>query len=389
MSELRVALLGAFSFPAPQGSQVFAADQARALARAGARVSLFCYGRGVGATPEGVEILRIPAALSPRSYRSGLHPAKPFADAALLRRLAGAARARRIDAVLAHNAEAASVALRARAAPTLYVAHTLFEEELGSHLPAALEAPFAPALARLGARIDRGVARRVDASIALTAHAAERLGRIATGPVALIPPGVERQPPPQAGEVRAACARHGLEPGGFAIYAGNLDRYQDLETLRAAAARLASRSFVVATHARPRSDLAPLRILRVDAGEARSLTHAAALAVAPRRRRGGFPIKLLNYMEASRAIVAREAQAHTLRSGCNALLVGREAGVEAFARAIESLFRDPARADALGRAARATLEREHDWQRLAQRTLALVERVASDPAAGLRREGAP
>ena len=110
MSELRVALLGAFSFPAPQGSQVFARDQALALLHAGASVSMFCYGHGVGAPPEGVELVRVPAAISPRSYRSGLHPAKPLADAALVVQLVRAARRRRIDVILAHNAEAACLA---------------------------------------------------------------------------------------------------------------------------------------------------------------------------------------------------------------------------------------------------------------------------------------
>jgi hypothetical protein len=39
---VHVALVGAFAFPYPQGSQVFFAQQARALMAAGARVTLVC-----------------------------------------------------------------------------------------------------------------------------------------------------------------------------------------------------------------------------------------------------------------------------------------------------------------------------------------------------------
>ena len=48
---LVIVLVGAFAFPAPQGSQVFARDQATALARAGAEVSVICYGHGEDPVP--------------------------------------------------------------------------------------------------------------------------------------------------------------------------------------------------------------------------------------------------------------------------------------------------------------------------------------------------
>ena len=183
---------------------------------------------------------------------------------------------------------------------------------------------------------------------------------------------------PDAAEVDAACSLHGLEPGGFGLYAGNLDRYQDLTLLRDAAALLPDRIIVAATHHKHQRDLAPLRVVAVNsASETRALTHGAALAVAPRRRSGGFPIKLLNYMEAGRAIVAREGQAHTLVHGCNALLVDRGADAAHFAEAVESLFRDPERAATLGHAAYATARSEHDWGAIARRTLALAQHVST------------
>jgi glycosyltransferase involved in cell wall biosynthesis len=369
MGSPRIALLGAFAFPAPQGSQVFAWGQALALARAGARVRVLCYGHGQGPTPPGVEVDRVRASLTWPTYRSGPHALKPLTDLALVRLTARVVREHDVQLILAHNAEAALVALASRAAPVVYVAHTLLEQELSAYGPSA----FAGGLDRAGRRIDRAVASRVDATIALSAFAAQRLAPYARGPVEIVPPGVECEPAPGEAEVARQCARFGLEPGGFALYAGNLDGYQEIATLRGIAGRLTDRTLVVATHGRASTaDLAPLRVVQVAPEEVRTLTHGAAVAVATRRRCGGFPIKLLNYMEAGRAIVAREGQAQSLVDGCNARLLPRDADATGFARAIESLLRDPDHSRKLGRAARATAERGHDWNAIAGRTLGFL-----------------
>ena len=84
---MRLAVVAAFPFPLAQGSQIFVAEQVRALAAAGARVTLFCYGSGEGEPPEGLEIVRVPRRLSPRSLRAGPGLGKPLADAALAQRL--------------------------------------------------------------------------------------------------------------------------------------------------------------------------------------------------------------------------------------------------------------------------------------------------------------
>ena len=173
---MRLALIGAFAFPLAQGSQLYARDQAGALAAAGADVTLFCYGRGSGPTPPGVSLVRIPRALSPRRVRAGPSFAKPFADAVLAAALARAQRSRPFDVALAHNAEAALAALCVRAftgLPVLYVAHTLLGLELASYAPAALR----PGLDRIGRRLDRTLATRVDGVLALCSEAAKRLGQ--------------------------------------------------------------------------------------------------------------------------------------------------------------------------------------------------------------------
>jgi len=375
---LRVAALCAFQFPAPQGSQVYAGQQALALRQTGLDVELFCYGRGAGDPPPALPLQRAPAWATPRSYRAGPKPRKPVADLALVWTLLREHRRRAFDVLLAHNAEAALLALAVRARtgiPCVYVAHTLLGVELRCYAPARLGST----ADRLGARIDQQLARRSDAVLALSEDARSALLPHTDRPVVQIPPGLDPRPAPRQDAVREMCRRHGLTPGGFALYAGNLDAYQDLASLQQAAVQLRDVPLVVATHAPPRR-LDPLRVLRVpDAESARTLSFGAALAVAPRRHVGGFPIKLLNYMEASLPIVARAEQGLGLAHGRDAWLVAPRASPAEFAHALQTLFADRERAGRLGRAGRARLEGHHHWPDLAARTDALLREVCSAP----------
>ncbi|MGE4652157.1 MAG: glycosyltransferase family 4 protein [Myxococcota bacterium] len=375
---LRVAALCAFQFPAPQGSQVFAGQQALALRRAGLDVELFCYGRGAGDPPPALPLQRAPAWSTPRSYRAGPKLRKPLADLALGWMLLRAHRRRAFDVVLAHNAEAAllALALRARTGiPCVYVAHTLLGVELRCYAPARLGGT----ADRLGAQLDQQLARHSDAVLALSENARKALLPHTDRPVVQIPPGLDPGPAPHQDAVREMSRRHGLSPGGFALYAGNLDAYQDLASLQQAAAQLRGLPVVVATHGPPRR-LDPLRVLRVpDAESVRTLSFGAALAVAPRRHVGGFPIKLLNYMEASLPIVARAEQDLGLTHDRDAWLVAPHASPTDFAHALRTLFADPERARRLGRAGRAHLEGHHHWPDLAARTHALLREVCNAP----------
>lgn len=402
---MRLALLGAFSFPVAQGSQRFAAEQARALGATGAETALFCYGRGDGRQEPGTRLVRAPATLSPRRVRAGFSPAKPVADLALARSFLADHRRRAWDAVLAHNAEAAALALAARRAggpPVVYVAHTLWAEELSAYLPGAARraggdtgAAQTTALlaARLGDRLDGWLAGAADAVLALSRRGAEALARRARGPVARIPPGLATRPAPAPDQVARLAHRYGLVPGGFAVYAGNLDAYQDLPLLDAAASRVRELPVVALTHDPRGAALGSvaLRVVR-NPEEVRALLFGARMALLPRRRAGGFPIKLLHYMEAGLPIVAHSAAADTLTHGESAWLLGEGSGAGEWSHAIARLDRDPALRGRLGAGARRVLAAQHDWASLARETLelaALASRRASRPAprADYRRRG--
>jgi len=398
----RVALLGAFAFPYPQGSQIFFAEQAKILAEAGNRPALLCYGSGVGTTPENIERIPAPKRLAPRAMGSGPQWGKPVADLALLGTwLRAARRARRrgkpFDFVLAHNAEAAAIALAARRATrtrVVYVAHTLLRHELSTYLPER----HAEEAARLGQQIDRALVRRADGVIALCDAAQRALDPHAPSEVALIPPSFEVRPTPDPAHQSRTCRRHGLSPGRYALYSGNLDRYQELDLLAAAARRRSASSdpVVVASHApisafsahasTPENSSPPnLRRIRVrDFEEMRALIHGAGCLVAPRRRIGGFPIKLLNYMEARRPIIAFPEAAPGLKHGESAWLIqdnansarGAQRTADAMANALTALFADPALGQHLGAGARHQLETQHPGSLIAAKIVDYLSELA-------------
>ena len=371
-TRLRLALLAAFRFPAPQGSQRFADEQAHALTAAGAEVTLFCYGRGDGRDTGALQLVRSAAWLSPTRPSARLDLRKLPSDASLMRALVRAHRERRFDAVLAHNAEAALLALALRPwlrVPVVYVAHTLWSAELSAHL-----AGRATRLARsLGTRLDRRLARSADATLTLS-HAAEAALRPhARAPLLRVPPGWTREGAPAEAEVADSCRRHALAPHDYAIYSGNLDAYQDLPELDAAAALVAPRTIVVATHDSRPARFAHLRVLRVASpAEARLLVYGARCAVVPRRHLGGFPIKLLQYLEAGRAVVARAPLADTLVHAESGWLLDERADAAQLGDAIARVYDDPVLAARLAAGGQLALRKAHAWPALAIDTLALT-----------------
>jgi glycosyltransferase involved in cell wall biosynthesis len=255
----------------------------------------------------------------------------------------------------------------------VYVVHALWEHELESWLPPTL----APLARAAGRRLDRELAGRADALLVLSGPAREALRPWAHGSIACIPPGHTHEPEPTPEAVEAVCARHGLCREGFVLYAGNLDRYQELPLLDAAAASVPELPFVVATHDARRARFERLRVIEVGSvEESRQLLRGAAVAVLPRRLHGGFPIKLLHYMAAGRAIVARQSVADTLIDGESARLLPEGAGATDFAAAIRALAADPALRAPLGAGARGTLAKHHGWPEGAAETLSLVRASA-------------
>jgi glycosyltransferase involved in cell wall biosynthesis len=102
-----------------------------------------------------------------------------------------------------------------------------------------------------------------------------------------------------------------------------------------------------------------------DFGTVRDLMAAANVAVCPRTSCLGFPIKLLNYMAAGKAIIASEGSACGLRHLENGWVV-KDGDAAGMATAILSLLDDPDLARSLGESARRTVRLNYTWERAAQ-----------------------
>ena len=349
---MRVALVLAGPASAPRGSQVLVRQLALGLSERGHAVRLVTYG-GERVGPPGPRLGRL------------------VSDVRLTARLWRLVARETIDVIHAHNYEAAIAGLvvaRLTGRPLVYHGHSALAEELPLYFASRLACGLA---ARLGRFLDAQVPRRADFCIAVTDELGallRRHGVMARGLACIGPTGApdELGPPPgPAGE------------GGLVCYAGNLDGYQNLGFLLHAFARVRARlpgaRLVLVTHAEGRAarrlvgQTEGVEVIRARSYyEVRARLAAAAIAVCPRAERSGFPMKLLNYMAAGKAIVASAGSAKGLRDGVDARIVadGDEA---AFAGAIVELLADaPARAR-LGAAARQAVEDVRAWDEVLDR----------------------
>jgi glycosyltransferase involved in cell wall biosynthesis len=284
-----------------------------------------------------------------------------------------------IQIVHTHNFEGLLVGLAVRwrtGVPVVYHVHNLMAPELHTYFDSRLGQWTGRVVGRW---VDRHLPRRADCCIALSAEAASALRGLGVPveKVRQVPPGIAFDVDGEAGDGATLRARHGLGDGPLVLYAGNLDRYQDIDLLlrafrRVAAARPGVR-LILASH--PESE--PYRALAAsialergvhlitlaDLVELDDLLRISDVVVSPRTVCFGFPIKLLNYMAAGKAIVASVGSAQGIRHGENGWVVPN-GDVEAFAQAILTLIDDRALADRLGRNARRAANQTYTWARV-------------------------
>lgn len=366
---MRVALVVAGPYPALRGSQVLVGHLALGLRERGHEVSLVSYG-------------------ARRGRRPGLRPARAALDAVLVARLWRHVRRRAIDVIHAHNYEAAIAGLlvgRATGTPIVYHGHSAMAEELPTYASGRLARA---ALGRVGRLLDTQVPRRADFCIAVTPELGEHLrrGGVAQRALACI------EPTSVPAEVRDTIPGAGAAPGrGLVCYAGNLDGYQNLafllEAFRAIRAAEPHARLLLLTHHDARSEARRLRAgdllgpgVEIEQArsydEVRTLLAGADVAVLPRAERSGFPMKLLNYMAAGKAIVSCAGSAKGLADGVSGRVV-TDGDAAAFAAAVVELLRDPAGRARLGAAARRAVEDPQAWEQVLDRIESIYRTVVA------------
>lgn len=390
---IRIAVVAACPFPWPQGSQVLIDELAHRLALAGHEVHVVAY--HLGQEPRAgraYRLHRIPDLDAYAKTESGPSPLKPVVDAMLAAKLAQVVKRHSIQVVHAHSFEAALAGYLVRAAlgvPVVYHGHTGLADEL----PTYFNSPRARRWARrVGRVIDRGVPRHADLAIAVSREMAALLAAcgVAGERIELVPPGLE-YPRHDLAERAQLERRYGLPAGPKVVFAGNLCGYQNLPVLwRAFAAVREHRPeahLVVASHdprvlelgeriGLTRDAITPIRDGEFD--RMRDLLAVSDVAVSLSAMRFGFPIKLLNYMAAGRAIVAAEPSAKGLKHLDTAYLVPpHDSG--AVADALLHLLGDGELRGRLGARARAHFEAEHLWPPLIERLGSLYGNLLAAP----------
>jgi glycosyltransferase involved in cell wall biosynthesis len=252
-------------------------------------------------------------------------------------------------------------------------------DELAHYFASRLGRRLAGSIGRL---LDRLIPRRADRVVALSAAMAEHLHNagVCRDRLAVIPPGVF-----------AARSRDDLAPAAcpsekLVVYAGNLDRYQNLPTLLQAMVEVcriepAARLVIVTHEAGDRIEEAARDlglsgrlsvVVAEDFSAVRPLLRQAQVLVCPRASWSGFPIKLLNYMQAGKPIVVSAGAAQALGPG--PWLVVRDHDAGALAEALAAALRWPGLGRSLGGAAQKLTREVYDWPRVAAR----IERLYAD-----------
>ena len=355
---MRVALVCAGPYSDLRGSQVLVRQLAAGLRARRHAVHLVTYGAVPGGKP-------------------GPRPGRIARDVALVVRLWRTVCREAIDLIHAHNYEAAIAGLlvaRLTGRPVVYHGHNALAEELPLYFRAR---PVRWLAHRLGLLLDTHVPRRADFCIAVTEELCDILRRrgVAESGLACIAPAAV------PGEAESHRPRAGSR--GLVCYAGNLDGYQNLDFLLRTFVRVRmavpAARLVLVTHAAAgalgRVAGPGVEIVRAASyDEVRARLEAADVAVSPRAERSGFPMKLLNYMAAGKAIVASAGSAKGLRDGVTGRVVP-DGDEMAFAAAVIELLSDAGARARLGAAARRAVEDGRAWDGVLDRIEAIYRYV--------------
>jgi glycosyltransferase involved in cell wall biosynthesis len=358
---MRILLVAPQPFYQERGTPIAVRMLVEVLCGQGHAVDLLTYHEGADLEIEGLRILRTPALPGLRHIPIGISWKKLVCDLLISGRLLGLALSHRYDVI--HAVEEAvfpAILLRSSArARVVYDMDSLLGESLVSKWRLLRPAEWA-----LRA-MERAVIRRADAVFAVCSDLAQHVSVDAPGvPVFLIE---DVALPSQQFFGGAEPLRELLDiRGPFALYVGNLQRYQGIEQIVRAMAQLPealdltlvliggaeedvvrTRALVRKLHLQQRVHLLGPRPLAQLTG---FLTQADIL-VSPRLRGSNTPMKVYSYMNSGRALLATRILSHTqvLDDDC-ALLV--EPNPQALAKGLATLTADDALRARLGAAAR-------------------------------------
>jgi len=340
-------------------------------------VHLVTYGFGSGQVGRSVHMHRGPRVLGMDPRPAGPSLGKlAVLDPILTVQLRKVLRSHAFDVVHAHHYEGLLAALVAAppSMPVVYDAHTVLESELPSYAGWLLQS-----LKRaFGRWVDHTLPSRARFVVAASERLRQHLvseGIVASDHIAVVGNGVET-----ATLSTSRCDPAPAAPGeGVLAYAGNLAPYQGIDKLLEAFRRVLRDRPGARLRIITDSAFRPYERLAGDLGvrekvELRSVPFESLhrelsevhVAINPRPRCDGVPMKNLNYMAASRPLVGFAESLHPAvhqRSGIGVQTVTGDA----LGEHVSWLLDRPDEGARLGRAAREAIEREYTWPRQAER----------------------
>ncbi|MBN1355022.1 glycosyltransferase family 4 protein [bacterium] len=372
----KIAMVAACPFPAAFASSGLIRELSLELSRRGHEIHVITYHLGLrDYHVDGLRIHRIPGVPFYRKISSGISPGKPICDALLCWKLLNVLRSTDIDVIHAHNYEAPVAGYFARyfsQVPVLYHAHNTMLHEL----PSYFRNPLAKRAARAaGRKLDLWIPSRADRIIALSAEQYQYL--LDTGipgwKIHLIPPAID----PDSflkGNGRLIRDRFHLIGEPLIVYTGGLQPYQNcdalIKTMKFLHRNVPDAHLLIVARSAPES----LRSLAHQAGISdrihflqrtglewdRHSLAAADVAVIPRTQCIGFPIKILNYLAASKPVVCFEDLAKSFISG-RELLAVPTGDYDAMSDAIRQIIQNPELAAGLSRNGFEAVTERHGW----------------------------
>jgi len=381
---MTVCMLAACPFPANHGTPGSIREIAEAVAERGHEVHVVTYHFGDQTPLKDVQLHRISSRAQETTIVVGPTKRRPLYDLKMIFKTLEVIRDYRPAVLHAHGYEAMLAAWVCRVltgVPVVYSAHNTMADELPTYnfiRPRWLAVMLAEVLDRV---VPRLADRIVPHSGNLQEFLRERNLLERTEPVIKFGINLDEIPKGDRARVRQ---RYELGDDPVVLYAGVMNPFQRLDLLLDAMAVLVqklptAKLFVVRTlpgeefvadFCRQAEKLGlrghivitqpqPLRAVQ-------ELLSACDLAVAPRTREPGFPIKVLNAMAASKACVMYASSSRDLRHKQDAYLVAPDTA-EALAEGMLEVLTDRELRERLARNGRAYVEANHDRRLIAAR----------------------
>lgn len=383
-------MVGACPFPTCQGSQVLIRQLSEALQKRGHEVHVVTYHIGEATDNISLPIHRIPGIIPYRKFRAGPAWRKPFLDILLISKLFQVVKRFGIDIIHAHNYEAVLAGLAVRfftGVPVLFHTHGVMEDELHTYFQGRLTRYAARKSALL---LDSLTSRRANHIIAISPETMSffQSKEIDCSKIDYIPPGIFFPEPIPEKAKNYVQQINNIGEGPIVLYAGNLDQYQNLnfliESFVLVLNKVPEAKLVLLTHCETDHYEKLCRDLGIsgnvaligytDFNQVQFFLKKSDLAVLPRTSWSGFPIKLLNYMAAGKAVVACRGSAKAIEHLKDGIVV-KNGDRTGFAEAIIKLINDRALCEMLGKNAKEKVKKLYAWDHVLVEVEKIYEKI--------------